>query len=138
MNLQIQPLVTLITPVYNGEKYLAECIESILVQTYQNWTYIIVNNCSTDRSLEIAEDYARKDSRIRIHNNQKFVGMIQNHNIAFRQISPESRYCNMPTIGCSLNVSCKWSKSPRLTHRSALLGPTDCTAPASAGMDCPI
>jgi glycosyltransferase involved in cell wall biosynthesis len=95
MNLQIQPLVTLITPVYNGEKYLAECIESILVQTYQNWTYIIVNNCSTDRSLEIAEDYARKDSRIRIHNNQKFVGMIQNHNIAFRQISPESRYCKM-------------------------------------------
>jgi glycosyltransferase involved in cell wall biosynthesis len=95
MDLQTQPLVSLVTPVYNGEKYLAECIESVLVQTYQNWEYIIVNNCSTDRSLEIAEGYAKTDSRFRIHNNQKFVGMIQNHNIAFQQISSESQYCKM-------------------------------------------
>src|SRR6266581_1256369 len=87
MDMQTQPLVSLVTPVYNGEKYLAECIESVLVQTYQNWEYIIVNNCSTDRSREIAEGYAKQDARIRIHTNQKFVGMIQNHNIAFRQIS---------------------------------------------------
>jgi glycosyltransferase involved in cell wall biosynthesis len=94
-DMQMQPLVSLVTPVYNGEKYLAECIESVLVQTYQNWEYIIVNNCSTDRSLEIVEGYAKTDPRFRIHNNQKFVGMIQNHNIAFRQISSESHYCKM-------------------------------------------
>ncbi len=95
MDVQTQPLVSLVTPVYNGEKYLAECIESVLVQTYQNWEYIIVNNCSTDRSREIAEGYAKQDARIRIHTNQKFVGMIQNHNIAFRQISSASQYCKM-------------------------------------------
>jgi glycosyltransferase involved in cell wall biosynthesis len=95
MDMQTQPLVSLVTPVYNGEKYLAECIESVLAQTYQNWEYIIVNNCSTDRSLEIAEGYVKQDTRIRIHNNQEFVGMIQNHNIAFRQISSESQYCKM-------------------------------------------
>ena len=95
MDVQIQPLVSVVTPVYNGEKYLAECIESILAQTYQNWEYIIVNNCSTDRSLEIAQGYAKKDARIRIHNNPAFVGMIQNHNIAFRQIASASQYCKM-------------------------------------------
>jgi glycosyltransferase involved in cell wall biosynthesis len=95
MDVQRQPLVSIVTPVYNGEKYLAECIESILAQTYQNWEYIIVNNCSTDRSLEIAQAYAQKDARIRIHTNREFVGMIQNHNIAFRQIASASQYCKM-------------------------------------------
>jgi len=95
MNLQAQPLVSVVTPVYNGEKYLAECIESVLTQTYANWEYIIVNNYSTDRSLTIAHSYAQQDARIRIHNNQEFVGVIQNHNIAFRQISVESKYCKV-------------------------------------------
>lgn len=95
MDVQTQPLVSVVTPVYNGEKYLAECIESILAQTYQNWEYIIVNNCSTDRSPAIAQDYAQKDTRIRIHNNPEFVGLIQNHNIAFRQIASTSQYCKM-------------------------------------------
>jgi glycosyltransferase involved in cell wall biosynthesis len=90
-----QPLVSVLTPVYNGEKYLAECIESILAQTYTNWEYIIVNNCSTDCTLEIAQRYARLDHRIRIHDNQTFVGMIQNHNIAFQQICPVSSYCKV-------------------------------------------
>jgi glycosyltransferase involved in cell wall biosynthesis len=95
MNTDHQPLVSVLTPVYNGEKYLAKCIESVLAQTYQNWEYIIVNNCSKDRSLEIAQDYAQKDTRIHIHNNRNFVGVIQNHNIAFSQISPKSKFCKM-------------------------------------------
>src|SRR5262245_27683985 len=90
-----QPLVSVLTPVYNGEKYLAECIESVLAQTYRNWEYIIVNNCSQDRTLEIAEYYAGQDSRIRIHNNQIFIGMGANHNLALQQISAESQYIKM-------------------------------------------
>ena len=89
------PLVSVVTPVYNGEEYLAECIESVLSQTYSNWNYIIVNNCSTDRTLEIAESYARKDSRIRVHSNSRFAPIIENHNIALRQISSESKYCKV-------------------------------------------
>src|SRR5438093_2584566 len=95
MSIHSQPLVSVVTPVYNGKKYLTECIESVLAQTYQNWEYIIVNNCSTDRSLEIAQSYAEKDARIRINNNQEFVGREANENIAFRQISPDSKYCKM-------------------------------------------
>jgi len=95
MDVPIQPLVSVITPVYNGEKYFVECIESVLAQTYENWEYIIVNNCSTDSSLEIAESYTKKDPRIWIQNNPEFVGVIQNHNLAFRQLSPESKYCKV-------------------------------------------
>jgi glycosyltransferase involved in cell wall biosynthesis len=90
-----QPLVSVLTPVYNGDKYLAECIESVLAQTYQNWEYVIVNNCSTDRTLEIAQKYASQDKRIRIHNNETFVGCDANGNIALRQMSPDSTYCKV-------------------------------------------
>src|SRR5438552_3231392 len=42
------PLVSVVTPVYNGERYLRECIESVLAQTYANWHYVIVDNCRTE------------------------------------------------------------------------------------------
>lgn len=95
MNITQDPMVSIVTPVYNEEEYLAECIESVLAQTYRNWELTIVNNCSTDRSLEIAHRYAIKDSRIRIHENKRFLNMIANHNLALRQISPASKYCKV-------------------------------------------
>lgn len=90
-----QPLVSIVTPVYNNAEYLGECIESILAQTYQNWDYTIVNNCSTDGSGEIARRYAARDPRIRVHDNHQFLRAIPNHNHALRQISPGSKYCKM-------------------------------------------
>lgn len=90
-----QPLVSIVTPVYNGEEYFVECIESILAQTYQNWDYTILNNCSADRSMEIARQYAARDERIRIVENEQFLPVIANHNAALRQISPDSKYCKM-------------------------------------------
>lgn len=89
------PLVSVVTPVYNGEGHLRECIESVLAQTYPNWDYVIVNNCSTDRSLEIAREYAAADPRIRVHDNHEFVRVHANHNIGLRLISPESKYCKV-------------------------------------------
>lgn len=89
------PRVSIVTPVYNNEDYIGECIESVLSQTYQNWDYTIVNNCSTDRSAEVARRYAAKDDRIRVHDNSCFMRAIPNHNLALRQISPESKYCKI-------------------------------------------
>ena len=43
-----QPRVSVVTPVYNGERHLAECVESVLGQTFRDWEYVIVDNCSTD------------------------------------------------------------------------------------------
>lgn len=90
-----QPLVSIVTPVYNGEKYLKECIESVLAQTYQNWEYIIANNCSTDRTLEIVTSYANCHPKIRVYNNDRMVNARQNHNRAVCWISPESKYCKL-------------------------------------------
>src|SRR5262245_31857802 len=85
--------VSVITPVYNEEGHLAECIESVLAQTYDNWTYTIVDNCSTDRSLEIARQYAARDPRIRVVENHEFVRALANFNRALRHVQPESQYC---------------------------------------------
>ncbi len=89
------PLVSIVTPVYNDSAHLAECIESILAQSYQNWDYTIVDNCSTDGSIEVAREYAERDSRIRVHENHQFLRAVNNHNRALRQISPESKYCKI-------------------------------------------
>ena len=101
-----QPFVTVLTPVYNGEDFLADCVESVLAQTYQNFEYIIVNNRSTDRTLEIAKSYAAKDKRIRVHDNEKFVGVIDNHNIAFRLLSPNAKYCKVVSADDFLFPDC--------------------------------
>ena len=95
MDSQTLPLVSIVTPAYNEEKYLSTCIESVLAQTYSNWDYTIVNNCSTDRTLAIAQEYAAKDPRIRVITNNTFIPAIANLNTAFRQISPASKYCKM-------------------------------------------
>lgn len=68
--IKYESLISIILPVYNGEKYLALSIESCLAQTYSNIELIIVNDCSTDATLSIASEYAKRDSRIRIINNE--------------------------------------------------------------------
>jgi glycosyltransferase involved in cell wall biosynthesis len=95
MTFASEPLVSVITPVYNEEEYLTQCIESVLAQSYENWDYTIVDNCSTDRSLEIARSYAAKDRRIRVQESRQFLDIIPNHNRAMQQISPDSKYCKV-------------------------------------------
>jgi len=90
-----KPLVSVITPAYNEEKYLSDCIESVLAQTYEHWDYLIVDNRSTDRTLEIARYYAGKDHRIRVHTNDEFVPVMKNFNTAFRSISKDAKYCKV-------------------------------------------
>lgn len=65
-----QPLVSVIMPVYNAEKYLSEAIESVISQSYSNWELLIVDDGSTDRSLEIINKYVKKDERIQLIQNQ--------------------------------------------------------------------
>jgi glycosyltransferase involved in cell wall biosynthesis len=95
MNPTSSPLVSVITPVYNNAEHIEECIESVLRQTYQNWDYTIINNCSTDGSAEIARRYAAMDPRIRVVDNQRHLRAIENHNRSLREISPASKYCKM-------------------------------------------
>ncbi|MBN1182565.1 MAG: glycosyltransferase family 2 protein [Bacteroidales bacterium] len=86
------PLVSIGVPVYNGEKYLAECLQSVLDQTYQNWECYIINNRSTDNSLKIAESFQARDNRIKVITNPSFVGVNDNFNNTFKPVSKDARY----------------------------------------------
>jgi glycosyltransferase involved in cell wall biosynthesis len=87
-----QPLVSVVTPVYNGAEYIRECIESVLSQTYVNWEYVIVDNCSTDGTREIACEYELRDPRIRVLTPGVFVNQVESANRSLREISPEGKY----------------------------------------------
>jgi len=66
------PAISVIIPMYNSEKYIAECLNSILVQTFQNFEVIVVDDCSTDNSVEIAKSYEEKfDGRLKIFKTKK-------------------------------------------------------------------
>ena len=83
------PKVSIVLPVYNGEQFLRESIESIIRQTYIDWELIIVNDCSTDNSLKIAEEYAKLDTRIKIINNKENKKLPESLNIGFREAKGE-------------------------------------------------
>ncbi len=86
------PLVSIVTPVYNGARFLEACLESSLAQTYPHWEHVIVDNGSTDATPEIVASYARLDGRFRPLRNETTVNALRNHNIAVRHVSPTSTY----------------------------------------------
>lgn len=67
-------LVSIITPSYNSATFIKDTIEGILHQTYSNWELLITDDCSTDNSIDIIEEYARKDPRIKIQRLEKNSG----------------------------------------------------------------
>jgi len=81
------PKVTVLMSVYNGEKYLKEAIDSILNQTFSDFEFIIINDGSTDNTLQILKKY--KDSRIIIINNSKNIGLTKSLNIGIKKTRGE-------------------------------------------------
>ena len=75
-----KPQITVALPVYNGQEFLAQAIDSVLKQTFTDFELLILDNCSTDGTLKIAESF--RDPRIRIVSNEKNIGMIGNWNKA--------------------------------------------------------
>ena len=76
------PLVSILTTVYNRDKYLAACIDSVLASSYQDWELIIVDDVSSDTSVSIARAYEQKDARIKVYVNEKNLGDYPNRNKA--------------------------------------------------------
>ncbi|MBU7454891.1 glycosyltransferase family 2 protein [Leuconostoc fallax] len=81
-------LISIIVPVYNVEKYIADCLESIAKQSYQNIEVIIVNDGSTDNSIQICKDYAEKDKRFKII-TQKNQGLSAARNTGMNYVNGE-------------------------------------------------
>lgn len=79
----MEKIISVILPTYNGEKYLKQSIESILKQTYKNFELIIVNDCSTDLTFNIAKEYESKDSRVKVISNKENKKLPMSLNIGF-------------------------------------------------------
>ena len=78
----MNPLVSVLMTAFNREKYIDEAIESVINSTYQNWELIIVDDCSKDRTVEIAKSYEAKDHRIKVYINEMNLGDYPNRNKA--------------------------------------------------------
>ena len=74
--------VSIITPLFNAERYVSETIKSVLNQSYQNWEMIFVDDCSSDQSVSIVEKYKEKDERIRLLKNKTNMGSGHSRNRA--------------------------------------------------------
>lgn len=88
------PSISLGVPVYNGDKFLAQTLESILDQTHDDFELIISDNVSTDGTEEIGRRYARLDSRVRYVRSERHVGAAANFNRTFHlSVAPYFRWC---------------------------------------------
>jgi glycosyltransferase involved in cell wall biosynthesis len=74
--------ILVFVPTYNSEKYLRQCLDSVLQQTFQDWQCVISDDASTDKSVEIAREYEKLDSRFKVLTHEKNVGAANNWNRA--------------------------------------------------------
>jgi glycosyltransferase involved in cell wall biosynthesis len=88
--------ILVFVPTYNSEKYLRECLDSVLNQTFQDWECVISDDASTDKSIEIAREYEKKDSRFKVLTHEKNVGAANNWNRA-----KENNNCFATKILCA-------------------------------------
>lgn len=79
------PLVSIIMPAYNAEKFIEESIESVINQSYKNWELLIVNDCSRDLTAKIIEIYSLKDRRIKIFTQKENKGVVEARNRALKE-----------------------------------------------------
>jgi teichuronic acid biosynthesis glycosyltransferase TuaG len=81
-----QVLISILTPAYNAERFIAETLDSVLAQTHKNWEHLVVVDAnSKDRTLQIVQEYAQKDSRIRCITSADALGAANNRNIGVKQ-----------------------------------------------------
>ena len=78
-------MISIIVPVYNGEKYIDDCVKSILVQTYQDWELILIDNASTDNSLQLCKKMASQDDRIEVLQQHRNMGVSVARNLGIEK-----------------------------------------------------
>lgn len=82
-------MISVVLPVYNGEKYIKESIDSVICQSYKDWELIIVDDCSNDSTSEIIAEYADTDKRIKVRRNEKNLRLPGSLNVGFRAAQGE-------------------------------------------------
>ncbi len=79
------PTVSVLVPVYNGERHLAECLDSVLAQDFRDLEILVSDDGSTDSSARVIQDFAARDSRVRWWKNPRNLGLTANTNCCIRQ-----------------------------------------------------
>lgn len=85
----MQNTVTVIVPIYNGEKYISQCLNALIKQDYQNIKIVVVNDASSDNSAEVVNEFAKKDSRITLINNKENGGVSFARNCALKMLESD-------------------------------------------------
>jgi len=98
-------MISVLLPVYNGEAYVRQAIESILAQDYEPFEFVIVDNASTDGTAAVIEDY-KNDRRVRVIRNKETVPRLFNFRLAFDAAAPESRWLKFVGDDDSLLPGC--------------------------------
>lgn len=80
--IEYEPLISIVIPAYNAEKYISQTLDSVLAQTYTNYEVIVIDDCSRDSTADILSCYASKDSRIRVLKNEQNCGVSYTRNRA--------------------------------------------------------
>ncbi len=76
-------IVSIILPTYNGEKYICDSINSVINQTYTDWELIVIDDCSTDSTYQLVQEYAQRDNRIKLFRNEKNLKLPATLNVGF-------------------------------------------------------
>ena len=84
--------VSVVMPVYNAEEYVEECITSVLDQSLQNFEFVIVDDCSSDGTWSIIQEYEENDTRIKAFRNEENLGVVKTRNRAFSKVCGSSEY----------------------------------------------
>ena len=95
MKLSTQPLVAVITPVYNGEAYLKATMESVQKQTYSNIVHVVLDNCSTDGTPVIIDQFRNRRVKLIVARNDELVPIWENWNRALRMVPAEATYAKI-------------------------------------------
>lgn len=113
------PLISIIIPVYNRERLVIPAIESAIAQTYQNIEIIIVDNNSTDLTWEVLVNIAKKDNRIRVHQNQKNLGPVRNWKVGIEMA--KGKFAQILWSDDMLSYNCIEENLKLLTHDTAFV-----------------
>lgn len=76
----MQPLISVVMPSHNAEKYISEAIQSVISQTYENWELLVIDDGSTDSTADIVRQFSKIDSRVTLYMNSKNIGVALTRN----------------------------------------------------------
>jgi len=101
-----EPLVAVLTPVYNGGDSLAACLESVRAQDYHNWIHLVADNASRDASRQIAESFAATDPRVTVLSFDEMLPMLENFNRALAFVPSAARYLKQIHADDTMHPAC--------------------------------